>query len=142
MEQMQSQWEAAVAANAAELRELQADASGSAKTQADGLTRLKDTRAELDRQAAALGALSDERRSLAASQDKLRKRYALLRQRRQAKLGGKGNIPIEMPLDLEEVAEASGAVAEKAAVALLRFFGNKDDDNGDDGSKALPAAKS
>ena len=141
MEQMQSQWDAAVASNAAELRELQSDAADTAKTQADELARLRGARAELDRQTAALEALSDERRSLAASQDKLRKRYALLRQRRQAKLGGKGNRAIDMPLDLEEVAEASGAVAEKAAVALLRFFGNKDDD-GDDGSKALPAAKS
>jgi len=131
MEAMQGQWDAAVSANAAELRELKAGTSAASEKQRANAVVLERRRADLAAQALALRALAQERQTLSEEEETLRDRYDQLRARRLAKLrpaqpAAQTSTTSQIPL-----AEAAGANAEKAAVALLRFFGNKD---GKDGS--------
>eukprot|EP00322_Chrysochromulina_rotalis_P027840 CAMPEP_0115890786 /NCGR_PEP_ID=MMETSP0287-20121206/33529_1 /TAXON_ID=412157 /ORGANISM="Chrysochromulina rotalis, Strain UIO044" /LENGTH=338 /DNA_ID=CAMNT_0003347565 /DNA_START=3 /DNA_END=1020 /DNA_ORIENTATION=- len=159
MEAMQGQWDEAVAANTVELRELRVDASAADTKQTEQLAGVEQMRADVAARAEALAELREERRSLAAEEAALRRRFAQLSQRRKAKSGGGGNrFPdIELPdIDLEAASaslEAAGATAEKAAGALFQLFGQQkekpklkpaDDTEGDDAawtpSGTLPMA--
>ena len=130
MERMQGEWDSAVASNAAELRDLKSSARDTSDKQVEAVSALKARQAELASHAAQLNALTDERRSLAEEEQRLRRRYEQLRQRRAGK-GGKGGLPIAMPpwagaTDLEQVAEKAGKSAEEAAIGLMRLFGKEE----------------
>uniref|UniRef100_A0A7S2JUC1 Cilia- and flagella-associated protein 157 n=1 Tax=Haptolina brevifila TaxID=156173 RepID=A0A7S2JUC1_9EUKA len=137
MKEMQSQWDAAVAANAAELKDLKADTSRAAEQRGAKAEAIAGMRDELAARVASLNELSAERRTLAEEEELLRRRYTQLRQRRDAKVTGR---TLFGTTDLEEVAEVAGASAVKAAVkageGLLRLL-NKDPANP---SKKLPPA--
>jgi len=133
MQKMQGQWDRAVASNAAELRELKADALRVADTQRSEVASIQLVQADLKAQASALEALASERRTLAEEEKALQRRYVLLREQRRRRLENPTQNPTQrfptklpsMPIDLEEVAEAAGANAEKATKTLLRFFGQE-----------------
>ena len=141
MEQMQGQWDAAVADNAAELQDLKTSSAAAAERQQSALAGLERMRQDLARETDQLGALTEERRSLVEENGLMRKRYVQLRQRRlrQQNKGGFNFAGVEV--DLEGVAGAAGASAEKAASALLSLFAKKTDDEPPADQKSLGAAK-
>jgi len=144
---MQSQWDAAVDANAEELRDLRSDAAKTAEKQAGKADALERMRTDLASQAKALGALSDERRSVEEEEERLRRRYAQLSQRRKAKLRQQTEPLVfasKLPVDTEELLEAAGANAEKAVVELFRMFKSKEqgESKGGDGGSAGGKKKS
>jgi hypothetical protein len=125
---MQGEWDAAVQANLAELRQIRADATRVAEKQDDEVKALEKMREDLAAQTRALGALSEEKRSIEAKEAELRRRYAQLGQRRDAEL--RGDTPLQgggvFPgIGVEDVLERAGEGAEKAAVELIRMFGSK-----------------
>lgn len=123
MAQMQSEWDAAVAANAAELRSLKADANSAEGDNEQRLSALRRLRDELRSRSSGLSELNKQRQSLEQAEAKLRQRAQTLRERRDAKLAG-GRLPVDLPYDFEDAAEKAAAGAEKAATELLRLFGS------------------
>ena len=144
MASMQSQWDEAIAANAAELKAIKSDAAGAAEKQSAAMGSLTGMKTEMLARSAAINSLADEKRSLAGAEAALRKRYELLRSQRQSKEEAKGGgaFPTkledleEMAPAIEEMAEAAGANAEKAAAALLRLFAKKEGEEGKADGKA------
>ena len=130
MEGMQGEWDAAVGANAAELRELKKQATVVRDKQGATVEQLKTSQEQLVEQTKALSTLAEERTNLAEEEEKLRRRFAQLRQRRQAKLQGPSSGPIgdiaNLAPDLEnlaETAETAKKAAASAAEAALKFGG-------------------
>ena len=130
MEGMQGEWDAAVGANAAELRELKKQANVVRDKQGATVEQLKTSQEQLKEQTKALSTLAEERTNLAEEEEKLRRRFAQLRQRRQAKLQGPSSGPIgdiaNLAPDLEnlaEMAETAKKAAASAAEAALKFGG-------------------
>jgi len=123
MAAMQAQWDEAVLTNSAELREFKTSATGAVDRQQQVTRAMRASQQELASQNAALAALADERKSLAAEEETLRRRYAQLRQRRLQKQMG---AAASQALDLDaagELAEKAAAEAEKAAAGLFNTFG-------------------
>jgi hypothetical protein len=128
MEAMQAQWDAAVEANAAELRVLREDAARAAEAQNAQGSKLVELKGAFEAKVIAMDTLTKKRRGLAAEEEALRRRYVQLRERRLAKQAGKPP-PLPVPLDVDDVAEAVGANVEKAAVAFFRLFGKEKEGN-------------
>ncbi len=70
----QSEWDAAVEANAAELRALKDDAAATAAAQRAEGNKLAELRGDLAAKASAMEALAEKRRGLAAEEEALRRR--------------------------------------------------------------------
>lgn len=128
MEAMQAQWDAAVEANAAELRALREDAARAAEAQNAQGSKLVELKGAFEAKVIAMDTLTKKRRGLAAEEEALRRRYVQLRERRLAKQAGKPP-PLPVSLDVDDVAEAVGANVEKAAVAFFRLFGKEKEGN-------------
>ncbi|KOO22728.1 hypothetical protein Ctob_011625 [Chrysochromulina tobinii] len=128
MEAMQAQWDAAVEANAAELRALREDAARAAEAQNAQGSKLVELKGAFEAEVIAMDTLTKKRRGLAAEEEALRRRYVQLRERRLAKQAGKPP-PLPVSLDVDDVAEAVGANVEKAAVAFFRLFGKEKEGN-------------
>jgi len=127
MAAMQGQWDEAVDANSAELRDLKRDAKQVADAQEAKIASVQKMRDDLDAEKAALANLVEQRRTLAEEEEKLRRRFEQLSERRQAKLQGKTTVS---SADFEDIVESAGASAEKAVVQLFKLFdgsGKKDD---------------
>jgi len=129
MEAMQVQWDDAVVANAAELRDLKRTSSERNSKQAEAVASLRGVQGELTAQSVKLVGIMDDRSSLAEEEATLQRRFSVLRQKRIARLQG-----WSVPTNLEdagalgtEAAEILATGAEKAAVGLLRLFGNAAD---------------
>lgn len=126
MEGMQSEWDAAVDSNAAELKAIKQAASDASVSQADKMSRLAKVRDELAKQSGTIDELADERVLLADEEAKLRARSVQLRQRRLQKLQGRVT-PLPLPLpnvdlpistdEIEKLGAAGGEVAGMAAEA-------------------------
>jgi NAD(P)-dependent dehydrogenase (short-subunit alcohol dehydrogenase family) len=123
-----AQWDAAVEANAAELRVLREDAARAAEAQNAQGSKLVELKGAFEAKVIAMDTLTKKRRGLAAEEEALRRRYVQLRERRLAKQAGKPP-PLPVSLDVDDVAEAVGANVEKAAVAFFRLFGKEKEGN-------------
>jgi len=122
MDQMQSEWEKVVDTSAAELRELEANKDIAATRTGSELASLERARANLTVQTNELGELSRQRQTLGAAEEKMRKRYAALKQRylqhRHMGMHHEASpfIPMNLPVDTE-VAKAASKSLEAAKVA-------------------------
>jgi len=135
MDVMQKQWDTAVSANAADLRELRSSVVEETSKSGTAVERLKSVQSELESQSRSLEGMASDRRTLAEEEALLRKRYTQLRQRRVAKEQGLklpanlnelgSSLELSSSLALEEVAEKAAAEAEKAAVGLFRLLNNQ-----------------
>ena len=116
MESMQGQWDEAVAANAAEMRNLRTSTQESAGKQKKELAGLRSLKDELNAKAKSIETMAERRRTLEEAEASLKQRFGQLRERRLAKQqGGDGGL---------------GEVAEKAAVNLFKLFTKKDEKDG------------
>lgn len=117
MDRMESEWDAALTSNAAELTGLRAEASKAADKRGRAGKTLEGMRRSLVKQTSSITSLTATRRSLADEEEALRKRYAVLRKRRLAKLQS------------DDASFLKSIDFAAAGSALIRFFGS-------DGKKA------
>ena len=117
MESMQGQWDEAVAANAAELRNLRSSTQERAGKQKKELAGLRSLKNELNAKAKSIETMAETRRTLEEAEVNLKQRFGQLRERRLAKQKG---TPVPL-----------GEVAEKAAVGLLKLFAKKEEKEDD-----------
>ena len=123
MEAMQAQWDAAVEANAAELRALREDAARAAEAQNAQGSKLVELKGAFEAKVIAMDTLTKKRRGLAAEEEALRRRYIQLRERRLAKQAGKPP-PLPVSLDVDDVDYDSLALKYAPVTAVAAVTNN------------------